>query len=156
MIRLVRTNSDDPDFRNLVQLLDADLAVRDGKDHAFYAQYNTIDSIRHAVVAYHDGRPAGCGAIKQYAPGAAEVKRMYVPPGFRRKGIAGAVLAELERWARELSFATCVLETGKKQPEAIGLYRKHGYRVIPNYGQYAGVDNSVCFEKELSDAKTRS
>ena len=78
-----------------------------------------------------------------------EVKRMYVSPGSRKKGIAASILSELETWAGELSAAKCILETGKKQPEAIALYRKHGYRVIPNYGHYAEVDNSVCFEKEL-------
>jgi putative acetyltransferase len=74
---------------------------------------------------------------------------MYVPPGYRKKGIATTILAELENWARELSCTRCVLETGKRQPEAIGLYKRNGYRLIPNYGQYAGVENSVCFGKEL-------
>ena len=55
----------------------------------------------------------------------------------------------LEKWARELSCTRCILETGKRQPEAIGLYKRNGYRLIPNYGQYAAVENSVCFEKEL-------
>jgi GNAT superfamily N-acetyltransferase len=74
---------------------------------------------------------------------------MYTRPGARGKGIASLVLAELERWAGELSYGRCVLETGKRQPEAIALYKKRGYTSIPNYGQYIGVDNSVCFEKEI-------
>jgi len=74
---------------------------------------------------------------------------MYTLPGSRGKGIASQVLAELERWAAELSYEKCLLETGKRQPEAIALYKKRGYRLIPNYGQYAGVENSVCFEKIL-------
>jgi GNAT superfamily N-acetyltransferase len=105
--------------------------------------------IKHVVVAYEDGKPIGCGAIKEYAANTMEVKRMYVAPEGREKGIATMILTELENWARELSFIKCILETGKKQPEAIGLYRKNGYIVIPNYGQYAGVENSVCFEKVL-------
>jgi GNAT superfamily N-acetyltransferase len=149
MTRLKRTDSEDPDFIGLVRHLDADLAQRDGAEHAFYAQFNKIDKIRYVVVAYEDEKPVGCGAIKEYAPGTMEVKRMYVTPESRGKGIAGKILSELESWARELAYTTCVLETGKKQPEAIGLYQKHGYEVIPNYGQYAGVENSVCFKKEV-------
>ena len=78
-----------------------------------------------------------------------EVKRMYTLPDFRGKGIATIVLQELEKWAKELRMEKCMLETGKRQPEAIALYTKNGYRLIPNYGQYAGVENSVCFEKLL-------
>jgi putative acetyltransferase len=149
MMHIVRTDSDNHDFVELVKLLDADLAQRDGDDHAFYAQFNKIDSIKHVVLAYEDGKPMGCGAIKEYGPDTAEIKRMYVPPRCRKKGIASAVLSELEKWAVELSFRRCILETGKRQPEAIGLYRKSGYAVIPNYGQYAGTENSVCFAKNL-------
>lgn len=150
MLYLKRTNSDDPDFVALVRLLDADLAIRDGEEHAFYAQYNKLDKIKHVVLAYEDEKALGCGAIKEFEPGTMEVKRMYVLPEGRNKGIASQVLAELEEWARELSYTRCILETGLKQPEAIRLYKKNSYQLIPNYGQYAGVENSVCFEKVLS------
>lgn len=149
MKKIVRTNSDHPDFVELVRLLDAELAQRDGKEHSFYAQYNKIDMIKHAVVAYENEKPVGCGAIKEFAPNIVEVKRMYTLPEQRGKGIAKKILAELERWASEMSHTKCILETGKRQPEAIALYTKSGYKQIPNYGQYAGVENSVCFEKEL-------
>ncbi len=149
MITLLRTNSEHRDFVELVRLLDADLAKRDGADHSFYAQFNTIDKIKYVVVAYENERPVGCGAIKEYAHGTMEVKRMYVPPEHRKKGIASNILSELERWAVDLTYTKCILETGKQQPEAIALYRKNGYRIIPNYGQYAQVGNSVCFEKAL-------
>jgi putative acetyltransferase len=149
MLRLVRTDSDNPDFRALVRLLDADLQRRDGAEHAFYAQFNKVDAIRHVVVAYLDEVPVGCGAFKPYSEAQVEVKRMFVQPEYRGRGVAQAVLAELEHWAHELHYAGCVLETGKKQPEAIGLYQKSGYQLIPNYGQYIGVDNSVCMQKTL-------
>ena len=149
MIHLKRTDSENSDFIELVRQLDADLAERDGDEHSFYAQYNKIDKLRFVVVAYEDGKPLGCGAIKEYGPDEMEVKRMYVSPGDRGKGIATKVLAELENWAAELSFARCILETGKKQPEAIRLYQKNGYTLIPNYGQYTGVENSLCFEKQV-------
>lgn len=154
MPSLHRTDASDPDFVALVQLLDADLAQRDGADNAFYAQYNKIEAIQQALVAYEGGRAVGCGAIKPLAADAMEVKRMFVLPELRGHGIAGRILAELERWAAELGYPKCVLETGKRQPEAIALYRKSGYQTIPNYGQYVGVDNSVCFEKWLTPKPT--
>jgi GNAT superfamily N-acetyltransferase len=149
MLNLIRTDSTNKDFVTLVKELDEYLAILDGDEHAFYNQFNRITSLKHAIVAYENGIPVGCGAIKEFAPDAIEVKRMYVLPDQRGKGIASKVLAELERWAKELNYVRCVLETGKKQPEAIALYNKSGYTNIPNYGQYVNVANSVCFEKKL-------
>jgi GNAT superfamily N-acetyltransferase len=148
-ILLLRTDSTNPDFRKLVAALDEDLAIRDGAEHAFFAQFNKIDHLKQVVVAYAGNEPVGCGAIKEYSTGTIEVKRMYVPPAHRGKGIASLVLQELEAWAKELNYNTCILETGWKQPEAIRLYQKNAYHTIPNYGQYAGVESSVCFEKVL-------
>jgi len=149
MLKIIRTNSENRDFIALVKLLDADLALRDGKEHTFYAQFNKIDKLKHFVVAYEDEHPCACGAIKEFGAGTMEIKRMFVSSQERGKGIATAMLVELEKWAAELSHSRCVLETGKRQPEAIGLYDKNGYTSIPNYGQYAGMENSVCFEKKL-------
>jgi len=147
---LFRTNSDDLNFRSLVALLDKDLAIRDGEDHAFYAQYNTVDAIKEVVVALNDkGKAVGCGAFKPFDENSVEIKRMFVHPDFRKRGIAALILNELEIWSASISYGRCVLETGKKQPEAIALYLKSGYLLIPNYGQYIGIDNSVCFEKIL-------
>ena len=150
MIATIRTTPDNPDFINLVKQLDADLSERDGTEHSFYAQYNKVDKIKYAIVAYEYGKPIGCGAIKEYASNAMEVKRMYTVPGSRGKGIATRVLNELEIWATDLGYEKCILETGKRQPEAIAFYQKNGYAIIPNYGQYAGVENSVCFEKNIA------
>jgi putative acetyltransferase len=147
MIRIVRTTSANGDFRELVAALDRELAIRDGDEHAFYSQYNKLDTIKHAVVAYLDDRAVGCGAIRPFDDTSVEVKRMFVPLEHRGHGIAKQVLKELEAWAVELSFQRCILETGLKQPEAIALYTKCGYSPIPNYGQYQGMYNSVCFEK---------
>jgi putative acetyltransferase len=149
MIKCIRTNSENEDFRKLVEKLDAELRIRDGEDHSFYAQFNKIVAIRHVVVAYNEDIPVGCGAIKVYSPDTMEVKRMYVPFSRRGKGIASAILKELEQWTVELNCSKCILETGVKQPEAIGLYKKNGYRIIPNYGQYKNVKSSGCFEKML-------
>jgi putative acetyltransferase len=155
MITTIRTDSSHPDFIQLVRHLDAFLAEIDGDEHAFYAQLNKVDNIRHVIVAYDDEQPMGCGAMKEYDKTSMEVKRMYTTPGSRGKGIASKVLSELEQWAAELGYKKCVLETGKRQPEAIGLYQKSGYRITPNYGKYAEVENSVCFEKMLATDKRR-
>ena len=149
MIKIKRTHSSDPDFLTLVGYLDADLAEKDGDEHSFYAKFNQVDSIQYAVVAYEDGKPVGCGAIKEYSGDTMEVKRMFTQPASRGKGIASQILHELETWAKELSFTKCILETGKRQPEAISLYKKNGYDLTGNYGQYAGVENSLCFKKDL-------
>lgn len=148
-MEIIRTNSTNPDFIGLVRLLDAELAERDGADHAFYSQFNTIDTLKHTLVCYSQELAVGCGAIKAFGDTAMEVKRMYVHPDFRGRGIASAVLRELESWAAELGYTRCVLETGLRQPEAIALYLRSGYALIPNYGQYAGVENSRCYEKRL-------
>lgn len=150
MVQLTRTNSGNPDFVELVKQLDAELEIRDGDEHPFYDQFNKIHDIKYVVVAYDDQQPVSCGAIKEFSPGVMEVKRMFTLFAFRGKGIASKVLNELERWAGELGFQKCILETGVKQPEAIRLYQKNNYTRIPNFGQYAGVDNSVCFEKSLA------
>ncbi|WAC14203.1 GNAT family N-acetyltransferase [Dyadobacter pollutisoli] len=149
MINIIRTDSDNNDFITLVKSLDAYLAITDGEDHAFYSQYNKLDKIRHVVILYEDGTPIGCGAIKAYGPDAMEVKRMYVAPEGRNRGIASQILTELEKWAAELGYTRCILETGKRQTEAVALYKKNNYQVTANYGQYEGVENSVCFEKVL-------
>lgn len=149
MLTTVRTNSDNPQFIKLVAALDAYLAITDGDEHAFYSQYNKIDKIKHVVIAYENEIPVGCGAIKEFAADSMEVKRMFTSPEGRKKGVATTILSALEKWAAELGYKKCVLETGIRQADAVSLYQKCGYQIIPNYGQYIGVDNSVCFEKEL-------
>jgi putative acetyltransferase len=149
MLQLTRTTSENPDFQALVQLLDQDLAARDGAEHGYYAQFNTIASLQHVVVAYLGDAPVGCGAFKPFEADSVEIKRMFVQPAHRGQGVAQAVLGELEKWAGELGYASGVLETGKRQPEAIRLYERSGYGHIPNYGQYVGIENSVCMQKAL-------
>ena len=149
MTTFKRIDSDNADFQSLVALLDADLIIRDGDEHAFYAQFNKITTIRNAIVCYIDDKPIGCGAFKKYDDKKAEIKRMFVLPQYRGHGIGFNILKELELWAAELNYTVCILETGKKQPEAIHLYQKAGYSIIPSYGQYLHVENSVCMMKPV-------
>lgn len=149
MIRFVRATFENKDFQKLAAALEADLRIRDGSEHACYTALNKADSLPFVVVAYDDEIPVGCGALRPFSDQSMEVKRMYVAPGQRGKGIASGILLELEREAQALHFSRCVLETGKNQPEAIGLYLKSGYKVIPNFGQYENSGNSICFEKPI-------
>ena len=150
MMLALRTNSENQDFATLVQQLDIYLAVKDGDEHAFYAQFNKIEAIHHVIVLYENEKAVGCGAIKKYDDHTMEVKRLFVLPAERGKGIASRILTELENWAIELEFTKCILETGKRQTEAIILYQKNNYTQIVNYGQYKDMENSVCFEKYIS------
>ncbi len=149
MLTLIKTDSQNEDFRQLVSLLDIELTEIDGEEHDFYHQFNGIDNIRHAVVAYLDGVAVGCGAIKKYDDQTTEIKRMFVRPEHRGQQIASEIVQKLEEWSAELGFLYCVLETGKRQQDAIALYQKNKYEVIPNYGQYVGVENSVCMRKKI-------
>ena len=150
LIEVKRTDSSNEDFRKLVVLLDKELGENYLEEYDFYHQYNQIDTIKNVIVVYQNGKPTGCGAIKNYDPNTMEVKRMFTLPESRGSGIASKVLHELEKWTSELSFENCILETGIKQHAAIALYKKKGYSIIPNYGQYQGVSNSICFFKNLS------
>ena len=149
MLTFLRTNSTHQDFISLVRHLDIELATIDGDEHSFYVQYNKIDKINHVIIAYENELPIACSAIKQFSENTMEVKRMYILAPYRGKGTASGVLIQLEKWAAEMNYSHCILETGIRQPDAIRLYGKNGYLPIPNYGQYAGVENSRCFEKAL-------
>ncbi len=148
-MHLIRTDSAHSDFRNLVKSLDATLAEHNGDADDFFAQFNTLDAIKNCIVAYVDDMPAACGAFKPFSEDTVEVKRMFTDPEFRKRGLGSAIVKELENWAKELGFKKAVLETSQDLTQAISVYEKNGFYKIPNYGQYIGVDTSVCFEKIL-------
>jgi len=148
-MKLARTTSKNKDFIALVKELDAYLAITDGDEHAFYNQFNSIQSLKYVLVIYLNDVPVGCGAIKPIEESSMEIKRMYVSPKTRGKGIATKILKELESWTKELNYTSCILETGIRQTEAVALYKKCNYTIIPNYGQYIGVKNSLCFKKKV-------
>ena len=149
MIRLIRTDSVNKYFIRLIKDLDAYLAVSDGEEHSFYAQFNKLDLIKHVVLASYNEIIIACGAIKKYDQKTMEIKRMFTSSDYRGKGVAGLILIELQNWTNEMGFENCILETGKRQIEAIRLYKKSGYEVITNYGQYAGMEDSICFMKKV-------
>ncbi|RMB57647.1 GNAT family N-acetyltransferase [Dokdonia sinensis] len=148
-MKIERTSSQNPAFQGLVELLDSYLAEIDGDENKFYAQFNTTATLDNCLVLYDNGVAVGCGAIREMDNQAFEIKRMFVHPTARGNGFGKAIVKALEDWARELGVTRCLLETGKRMPDAVALYKKLGYTQIENYEPYVGVENSVCFEKPI-------
>ena len=149
--KIERTTSQDFNFLKLVAELDKDLKIKNGTKNDFFAQYNKSDTINHVIVAYIKEKPVGCGAFKEFDSDTVELKRMYVVPDFRCQGIASEILNELEKCASELQYKKCILETGDKMKEAIGLYQKHQFVKTKNYGQYENITSSLCFKKSIGN-----
>lgn len=150
---LTRTDSSSADFRTLIKLLDDDLRGRNGDLMNVYDQHNIIEQLDTVVIAYAEGQPAGCGCFKAHNDEVVELKRMFVKPEFRGRKISAIILADLESWAHGLGYTQIVLETGHKQREAINLYTRSGFALIPNYGPYVDMDDSICFGKPLKAAE---
>lgn len=149
MIKIIRTDTSNTDFKALVKQLDAYLKITDGDEHDFYNQFNSIEHLDHVIALYENDKPMACGAFKAFGSCKVEIKRMFTKPEARGKGYATLVLKALEDWAKELGYSSIVLETGVRQKEAVEFYKKSNYKITPNYGQYIGVKNSLCFEKKI-------
>lgn len=149
-VEIVYTDSENPDFAKLIKMLDEDLNERYGELQKQYDVHNKVDHINNVVLLYIDGRPAACGAFKRYDPDSVELKRIFVAKECRGWGLSKIIVAELEEQAVKEGYRCAVLETGIRQNEAIGLYTKCGYEVIPNYGVYIDNSNSVCMRKKLA------
>ena len=144
---------DSPTALGLITSLNAELSERYPEPGATHFRLN-LEEVRPGrgafLVAYRGDRPIGCGAVRRLASGVCEVKRMYVDPNERGRGIGRAVLASLEAEARRLGAARLVLETGTRQPEAIALYLRAGFVKTPPYGEYLkSPTTSVCMAKFL-------
>jgi GNAT superfamily N-acetyltransferase len=139
------------------------VALMHALDAESQSRYDNVDLAKHFVVdpreftsgrgifllARLEGEPVGCGAIRMLDTGDAEIKRMYVAETARRRGVAAAVLHELEAEARRLGAKRMILETGFRQVEALALYRRDGFEEISRYEPYVEAEHSVCMAKEL-------
>lgn len=134
-----------PDVTALIQAAELELAERYPHEAA-----SPVNPLARFVVAYARGEAVGCAALVPAGPGVGEVKRMWVRPTHRRRGLARRLLAALERLARRHDMAVLILETGVRQPEAIGLYESAGYTRTEPYGEYVGNPTSICYEKKLT------
>jgi putative acetyltransferase len=143
---------DSADAQGLIAALDAHLAGRYSAEQRFGPNLRPAQlapGLGTFVVARADGRAVGCGALRRLDDATAEVKRMYVEPELRGRGIAKEILDHLEAAARLMGTHRLVLETGIYQAEAIGLYRRVGFNPVSCWGEYEGVLTSVCFEKNI-------
>lgn len=149
MVTLKRTNSEDPHFQELIIALDKDLWLRYPEVQQDYEVLDKVKNIPTVVVAYVDALPVGCACFRPFDNHSVEIKRMFVHAAMRGQGIAYSILKELETWAFSQGFTRAVLETGKRQPEAIALYQKSGYTFMDKYPPYEQMENSVCLQKPL-------
>jgi putative acetyltransferase len=149
MIQLSRTTSDHPEFQRLTGLLDDELCLIYNTRKEDYEEYNRITGLPTVVLASEENVAVACGCFKIADDKTIEIKRMFVDPAFRNKGIATEILKELENWAKESGYEYAILETGKGQPEAIAMYAKLGYSIIDHYGTFASTERSVCMKKKL-------
>lgn len=149
-MRFVYTDGSSLDFMELCHELDDFLneLVGGEENRAEYILYNQLDDIHNVVVTYDD-IPVGSASFKKYDDECAEVKRVFVKEEYRCKGIANKLMGLLENTAREQGYRYLILESGKPLVAAMALYRKIGYKVIPNYGQYKDMSDSICMKKEL-------
>ena len=146
--------------RTLVEELWLDMGIRYADDPTAPETKGEVDDLRNEevlppvgrfLIVLDDGRPVACGAIRRHDEESAEIKRMYVRPEARGRGLARLVLRELESSAVALGYRALVLETGLRQPEAIALYESAGYRTIAPFGFYKESALSVCYRKELAE-----
>ena len=153
-MQIAVTAFDDPDAVKLIAEVQQEYVVRYGDEDA-----TPVDPTEFApprglfLVAYVDGTPAAFGGWRAHGTDV-ELKRMYVSPAFRGRGLARAILAELERKAAEAGYHRVILETGQRQPEAIALYRSAGYEPVPSFGYYADAPEAVHLGKAVACPST--
>jgi putative acetyltransferase len=137
----------DPDLLSLVAALDDDIEAR-YPGHRMVGLPEAPEGL-FALVAFDGAEPVGCAAMREAGPGIGEVKRMFVAPQRRRRGVGRALIAAVEREAHTRGYSELRLETGERQPEALALYASCGFARIPCFGEYVGSELSVCMGKTL-------
>ena len=133
----------------LIRLLDHELWNELKEDQATYDPHNKVPDIDTALVIYLNDEPVAIGCFREYDKTTAEIKRMFVKKEHRGKGLSKRILDELEKWAAEKGYQFAILETSIHFAVAKNLYQTNGYSVIPNYGVYEGLPESVCMKKKL-------
>ena len=150
-MRFEYTDGCNKDFIELCHGLDNFLneLVGGEENRIEYLQYNKLDDIHDVILAYDNDIPIACASFKRYDEECAEVKRVFVKKEYRGIGLSKNLMAMLEKRAIEKGFQYFILESGEPLVSAMALYRKIGYKVIPNYGQYVDMNESICMKKKL-------
>lgn len=151
-MKFQRTDGKNKDFIENCRLLDMDLDRRVGKkiERDKYKKYNQLDEIKEAIVVYEGKRVIGGGAIRRYDDETIELKRVFVHTEYQGRGIGSRLVSLLIEWAAELGYRRMILETGELLAESCAVYKKLGFKVIPNYGPYVNMEESLCMAKDLS------
>lgn len=144
-----RFDSLNKDYKMLMQSFDAELRETYGTHQDEADKQNVFEEAINIVLVAYNERIVGCGGYKPHHENTAEIKRVYVLPEYRGKGIGIGLMDEIEQWAKEDGFKHLILETGDQQHEAIALYRKIGYYDIPKYVPYLDSPVSVCLKKDI-------
>jgi GNAT superfamily N-acetyltransferase len=149
-VRLTALPYDDPLAQDLVERVQQEYVERyGGRDEAVVVPADFLPPQGLFLAAEVAGEPVGSGAWRSLGAGVAEIKRMYVTPSFRRRGLAQLIVAALERSAARAGHGSVVLNSGARQPEALGLYAQLGYGPVPGYGVYACAPDAVFLGKDL-------
>ena len=150
-MNIVFTDGEDKRFNELCKELDSFLnnEVGSEKQEEQYNQFNSTSYIHDAVIIVDRDQPIACGAFKKYDDESAEIKRVFVKEGCRKLGLGTQIISLLQDKAEEKGYKRLVLETGKPLKAAQNMYLKFGFKIIPNYGQYKDMSESVCMEKIL-------
>jgi GNAT superfamily N-acetyltransferase len=154
-VRIEPAAWDDHEVRALTDAQQEELRARYDGDTEPGTPPSAADVALVLVARDADGTAVGCGALREIGPGVAELKRMYVVPGARGRGVSRWVLTALEAAAVERGWTTLRLETGPRQPEAIGLYESAGHRPIEAFGVYVDEPDAGCslyYERVLGGA----
>lgn len=150
-MRFVYTDGNNKDFIELCHMLDDFLneLVGGEQNRAKYIPYNKLDDIYDVIVAYDGDISVGCAGLKKYDEENAEVKRVFIKSEYRGRGISKILMSMLEERARKKGYKYLILESGEQLVAAMALYRKLDYKIIPNYGQYKDMPESICMRKDL-------
>lgn len=152
-MEFVRTDGKNEDFIENCRLLDEDLDRRVGKQikRDKYQKYNQLDEIQEAIVVYEGNKAVGGGAIRRYDAETIELKRVFVHNEYQGQGIGSRLVQILIDWAIELGYQRMILETGELLAESCAVYQKLGFQVIPNYGPYVNMPESLCMARDLRE-----
>ena len=147
----IRTDGKNKDFIENCRLLDMDLDRRVGKKikRDKYTEFNQLDEINEAIVVYEGSKAIGGGAIRRYDDETVELKRVFIHTEYQGQGIGSKLVSLLIEWSVELGYKRMILETGELLVESCAVYRKLGFKVIPNYGPYVNMPESLCMAKAL-------
>ena len=145
------TDGNHPAFRHFYAVTEGYYSrIVGGKENrAGFVPFNASAEIPFVLLAYRNGQAAGCAGLKPYSGTDAEVKRLWVEPACRKQGIASALMDQIENAARERGFHRVILQTRPIMPDAVALYTKRGYELIPNYPPYDHLEGAVCYANTL-------